>query len=585
MDQVAKIRERTDLVALIAEFIPVKRAGRNIKALCPFHGEKTPSFVISPERQIWHCFGCQKGGDVYTFLMEYEHIEFPEALRLLAKRTGIVLDEPQYVAEAASKKEKIYKVNRLAAEFYHYVLTKHNAGRRARDYLLTRGVTNKVIDSFLLGFAPNMGNGLASYLMQKKKYDKETLFEAGLISFRGRDIIDFFRGRIMFPLLDHRDNIVGFSGRVLEDSKSMKYINTRDTLVYHKGQLFFGLNMTKDAIRKHNQAILVEGEFDVLSCFQHGIPNVVAIKGTALTEMQVSLLSRFTEKVTMCFDGDSAGQEAIKRSLPLLEKKGLATTVVIIPQGKDPDESLKKNPGQFLKAVNEDQNVYDFLLDHLAKENDVFSVTGKKKIAQEILPLLANIENEIVKEHFLRKVSKTLGTSYESLQKELGRKIKIEQKVAVPLAAQVKKDREETLEEYLLSLILQHENVKGAFDSAMNILLLMLPKERAQQKMFFLLQEFFAGGKTFDNKIFGEIIPKELLDIYNKSLLFPIPVFADELRMTQEIGKIARILKESYIKKKLQYLTDQIKKKDASDEEGLEALKQEFSTLVSKLET
>ncbi|MCL5432485.1 MAG: DNA primase, partial [Patescibacteria group bacterium] len=358
MDQVSQVREKIDIVQLISEYVPLKKAGRNFKANCPFHGEKTPSFVVSPERQIWHCFGCGKGGDCFTFLMEYESLEFPEALRILAKRVGIEIQSTHFEAGLTTKKEKIYRLNRLSLEFYHYLLTKHNVGKKALSYLIEkRKINEKIIDSFSLGFAPRVGNALVKFLIDKKKYDKEDLNEAGLMSFRRGGIFDFFAGRIIFPLFDHRDNVIGFSGRVLEDQSaqiSSKYINTRETLVYHKGDVFFGLNVAKDEIKKQGRVIVMEGELDVISSVQEGIKNVIAVKGTALTENQAQLISRFAGKVSLCFDRDKAGIDAVKRSVPVLEKKGLTITVVQVPNGKDPDESIKENAFEFKNAMKND---------------------------------------------------------------------------------------------------------------------------------------------------------------------------------------------------------------------------------------
>ena len=216
MDEVARIREKIDIVSLISEYIPLKKAGRNFKTTCPFHNEKTPSFVVSPERQIWHCFGCGKGGDCYTFLMDYENLEFLEALRILAKKAGIELSETDFVKKDTSKKEKIYSINKIASEFYHYVLTKHNAGKKALEYLTkVRGTDPRLIETFTIGFSPNKGDVLSKYLIEKKKYNTQDLIDAGLSFTRPGRIVDFFRGRLMFPLYDHRDNIVAFSGRVL----------------------------------------------------------------------------------------------------------------------------------------------------------------------------------------------------------------------------------------------------------------------------------------------------------------------------------------------------------------------------------
>src|SRR5579872_214543 len=214
MDQVSQIREKIDIVSLLQEYIPLKKAGRNFKAVCPFHSDKTPSLVVSPERQIWHCFGCGKGGDCFSFLMEYEHIEFPEALRILAQKAGITLQNQRIDNATVSKKEKIYALNHLAAEFYHYLLTKHPSGKKALEYVLQRGIKPATINTYMLGYSPH-GASLVTYLHKKKQYSTDDIFDAGLATRYGRDVVDFFQGRLMFPLYDHRNNIIGFSGRVL----------------------------------------------------------------------------------------------------------------------------------------------------------------------------------------------------------------------------------------------------------------------------------------------------------------------------------------------------------------------------------
>lgn len=586
MDQVSEVRERTDVVEVLAEYITVKKAGRNFKALCPFHNEKSPSFVISPERQIWHCFGCSKGGDVFTFLMEYEHLEFPEALRLLAKRANIELEQDKFQKGTTSKKESIYTINKAAAEFYHYVLTKHQAGKDAMVYLENRGVTDKLLETFKLGFAPRVGNALTKYLVNRKKFTYDELIDAGLVTKRGSQFVDFFFGRLMFPLSDHRDNIVGFSGRSLtENSSGPKYINTRETLAYHKGDLFFGLNITKEAIRKANQAIIVEGEFDVIACFKYGVSNVIAVKGTALTENQVNLLSRYAQKVTVCFDGDHAGQEAIKRSLPIIEKKGLTTTVLVIPGGKDPDEALKTNEAAFKKAVKHDENIYQYLLDYAVKEFDAESVEGKKRITDELLPTYGVIQNEIIKEHYLRKLSSALDTTLESILKEIEkRRTKQTSPISAIITAKEKRSREEILEEYMVSLILQSDVPKAASQLAVNILSDSMSRERAYQKILHHLLDFFTDQEVFDSMQFAKILPTELVTSFDKSLLFPLPSFKESEQIMDEIEKVATQLKEIYLRQKMQTLADQIKLKEKEgDEERAEKLRASYAELVARL--
>lgn len=585
MDQVSQIREKVDIVSFISEFIALKKAGRNFKANCPFHQESTPSFVVSPDRQIWHCFGCGKGGDAYTFLMEYERIEFPEALRLLAQRTGVELTSYQQDSGVTSKKERLYKINAIARDFYHYILTKHNAGKRGLEYIQNREVTPKVIETFKLGFSPGTGTALVSYLIDKKKYSKEDLLEAGLAFQAGNRVVDFFRGRLMFPLVDHRDNVVGFAGRVLDGNVPSKYINTRETFVYHKGEMFYGLNITKDAIRRENQAIIVEGEFDVISCFQNGVGNVVGVKGTALTESQVTLLARYAQKITFCFDGDKAGQEAIKRSLVIVEKKGLTPTVIEIPGGKDPDESLRKDPGLFKKAVKEDIGIYDYLLMKTLAAVDTGTPEGKKYVADTLLPFIAVIKNEIIKEHYLKKISKELDTTYESIAKELQRLTTRDTVKPAKPAPKVKRPKEEAMEEYLLSLILQSERPKQVFQKAIQILSESMSKERAYHKIMDHLLQHFDRTDGFNSKAFGDGLPKELLENYEKSLLFPLPAFENEDKLLTEVEKTAQKLRTMYIQQHLKKLAEEIKQKEESgDEAVVNELKKSYSHLASRLE-
>lgn len=586
MDQVSQIRTKVDIVSFISEYIPLKKMGRNFTACCPFHNEKTPSFVVSPERQIWHCFGCQKGGDVFTFLMEYESMEFPEALRFLAKKTGIELIEQKGVMGISSKKEKIYKVNRQAMEFYHFVLTKHPAGKAALNYLLKgRKIKEAVINTFMLGFSPASGRALSEYLIKKKNYKKEDLIEAGLSFYRNGKTVDFFAGRLMFPLFDHRDNIIGFSGRVINPSDSLsKYVNTRETLIYHKGDVFFGLNIAKDRIKKENQAIVVEGEFDVISCFEEGITNVVAVKGTALTENQVSLISRFTQKVTLCFDQDKAGQDAIKRSLQNLEKKGLTTTIIVIPNGKDPDESIKNDPFIFKKAVSEDINVYDYLISKSVSEFGNKTVEGKKKIGDELLPLIFKIENEIVKEHYFKKLSIELDTTYDAIIRQI-EKIGKKEKDDLVLTSKVKKPRKEILEEYLLSLIIQYEDQKKALEKLINV----INEDVFEILSFKRIYAFFLLLTKNDDYSLDKLLkelPAELLPAFDKCYLFPVVKFEDESKYIDEIVKVANELKMLYLKNRLKELGDKIKGKDEiQDNEELEKLREEFKNTTSLLRT
>jgi DNA primase len=581
MDQVSQIREKIDLVSFISEYVPLKKMGRNFKANCPFHNEKTPSFVVSSERQIWHCFGCGKGGDCFTFLMEYEHLEFVEVLRTLARRVGVELKET-FDSKTYSKKEKIYNLNKVAAKFYNYILTKHETGKEAFNYLTEkRKITPALIETYQLGFSPTSSSSLSSYLINKKGYKKQDLFEAGLsFEYRGR-IIDFFKGRLIFPLLDHRDNVVGFSGRILTDDKTIaKYINTKETEAYHKGDMFFGLGAAKEEIKKLDQAIIVEGEFDVISSFKEGIKNVVAVKGTALTENQVSLLSRFTKKVTLCLDQDTAGLEAMKRSLSILEKKGLLTTIVV-PSGKDPDEALKKDPYEFKKAIKNEQPIYDFLMEKTIADVGKKDVLSKKKITDTLLPFISQISNEVIKEHYLKTLSREIDTSYESLLKEVDKLTSGKEKEKTTYLVKEKRNRREILEEYYLAVIIQSPNPKSVFKNGMSNLKNYKFENKSYEKIIFKLKTFFENIEEFDEKKFASALPEELLMSFDTCFLLPLPKFENNNEYNEEIVKVAVELLTIFTKDRIKAVSEQIKaeKNDADSK----ILKQELSELFSNL--
>jgi DNA primase len=588
MDQTEKIREKIDIVALLSEHLTLKKAGRNFKANCPFHNEKTPSFVISPERQIWHCFGCGKGGDCFTFLMEYENLEFPEALRILAKKAGVELKDYVFNKGVQSKKEKILNLNEKAGKFYSYLLEKHPVGKKALTYLLeTRKIPQALVDSFGIGFSPAVGNSLSNYLIKKKGFNKFDLLEAGL-SFEGRgQTNDFFRGRLMFPLKDHRGNIVGFSARLLGEDKTSdgpKYINTKDTPAYHKGELFFGLDRAKDEIKKLNQAIIVEGEFDVISCFKEGIRNVIAIKGTALTESQAALLSRFCQKVTLCLDQDEAGFEATKRSLTVLEKRNLVTTIIIMPNGKDPDEAIKDDPTAFKKAVKNDVGVYDFLIEKIISRKNKTSVDGKREITDELLALFAQITNEVVKEHYLKKLSKDLDISIDALQKQLEKVQTGAKAEEVKVTRQSKSSRRDMLEEYLLSLIVQQDKAKELFLLADNELKTYEFETPAIKKIMDHLAIFFKNIDSFDQKKFANGLPRELLPVFDSCFILPIPDILEQDSLKEEIIKTARDLNTIYTKSRITDLSRQIKEGKSSDsKEKLEDLEKKLTEFIGKL--
>ncbi len=580
MDEVSQIREKIDLVSFISEHLPLKKMGRNFKANCPFHNEKTPSFVVSPERQIWHCFGCSRGGDCFTFLMEYENIDFGEALRTLAKKTGIELKESEFRKGQSSEKEKLYEINKLSLKFYNYILKNHKAGTSALEYLLGKRKLNKgVIDTFELGFAPNTQSALSDYLITKKKYTDKDLITAGISIQRNGKLMDFFKNRIIFPLFDHRGNVTGFSARALNDTDMPKYINTKETLVYHKGSMFFGFNLSKEEIKQKENAIVVEGEFDVISLFTAGIKNTVAIKGTALTEDQVNLLSRFTPKVTLCLDQDEAGFEATKRSLPLIEKKGLTTNIIVLKDAKDPDEAVKKDPIAFKVALKESLNIYDYLISFYTTENINKGIEGKRQITQNLLPLLSQISNEIIKEHYIKKLSKNIDTSIEAIEREINKlQKKEEDKIIVP--QQSKRSRREVLEEYLTALVIQNPKQKEILEENKANLLKYKFEVPSFGKILEALFEYFEKNQNFDNGLFMNYLDSSLLKSFDVCFLYPLPKFETDQKWDEEIKKVALELINLYVKQRVKEISDEIKKVEDKESEKAQKLQEEFSKLL-----
>jgi len=592
MDPREQIKAKIDIVPFIQEFIPLRQMGRNFKTACPFHGEKTPSFVVSPERQIWHCFGCGKGGDVFTFLMEYEKMDFVEALRLLAKRTGVALTT-MTPSKGEAQRERLLAINHLASEFYHYLLMSHSAGKKAMRYLLDRGLHTKTMETFKIGFAPQRWDLLLNYLTRKKGFAIADIEEAGLIIKSNKHYAtnntyyDRFRGRVMFPLKDHRGNVLGFAGRVLDpQAKEAKYVNSPETPLYHKGELFFGLDVAKEAIKKENVVIIVEGEFDMIQSFQAGVPNVVALKGTAFTLAQVKLLRRFTQHIVLALDMDLAGDAAARRSIEIADSEGLSIKVIQIKDGKDPDE-LIRNAGSigWKKAIKEAISVYDFLIDSALNRFDKKTPEGKKSITEEVMLPLSAITNEIIKAHFVKRLAQELEVSEDAVMREMER-LQKKQVVGVISPVQPKAkaaDRQELLEEYFLALLLQ----KGDIDMLKTMIEEKgtLVQNPLLQKIFEHLREYTKTHITFSIASFVEALPKELVPAVDRLYLLDTESI-DKSRIVDEITRTMHALRVAYLKKEMTVVTKELRVGEANhDEEAIALLEKKFHLLSSELNT
>ncbi len=454
--QVEQVKEKVDIVEIIGERVALKKAGRNFKGLCPFHGEKTPSFFVTPDMQMYKCFGCGAAGDVFNFLQNYEGKTFAETLEMLAKKVGVTLIK-RMRSDEESKRERALEILHLAKEYYAYLLMSHRVGTKARIYLKGRGVTKESIEEYGIGYAPDSWRGLGSYLSQKKGYKEEEIINTGMMiwSDKGRGY-DRYLGRIVFQHKTVSGHTVGFSGRVLNpEVKEAKYINTPETAYYHKGELLYGLSVARRAIKAKDRVVIVEGELDVISSHQTGLKEVVAVKGSALTEGQIQLIRRLTQKLILALDADEAGQEAIRRAIELSEPAGMNLRVVRLTGGKDPDEICRHEPAAWKRMVDEAVSVYQFYLDTAWEKYEAETGDGQKMISQMLLPVWARIANSIEQAFWVKKLAEKLGVRQETVTEEMRKwqmgTVKETKAAVADMGKERKLSRRERLERYVLT--------------------------------------------------------------------------------------------------------------------------------------
>lgn len=460
-----EIKQKMDIVEFIREYIPVKAVGANFQALCPFHGEKTPSLVISPEKQIWHCFGCGKGGDLFSFLMEMEGLSFPEAIRQLAPRAGVTLTNQD--PESFSKRNRVLDAVSLAAKYYNHLLGTP-IGQKAKDYLLRRGLTEEIIKDWQIGYSPDSWDSLMFFLATRpldgQKYTAAEMAEAGLVIKKdgpGNRFFDRFRDRIMFPICDVSGNQIAFTARLNPDKdasleKTGKYINSPQSAIYDKSRVLFGLDKAKGAIKERDFVIVVEGQMDTIACHQFNFKNVVASSGTALTAEQISLLKRYTKNIALCFDADAAGQLAADRGIKEAMLQGMNIKVIIIPHGKDPDDALRQDLASFVLAVKESKPMMDYYFSKITAGLNLELVDNKKDVADKMLNMIVKLANKVEADYWLKIVSQTLGIDENILRESLPVNKELAPIKTVEQASKVVvKSREAQLSELLLSLIIK----------------------------------------------------------------------------------------------------------------------------------
>ena len=438
-EAVSRVLAGIDIVQLIGRYLPLKPAGRYYKALCPFHNEKTPSFTVNPERQIFHCFGCGEGGDAIGFLMKQERWSFPEAIRSLADQAGISLPERLHGSTGSGTGQNeharlgLLEIHKTAADFFRRQLQHQTGGAAAREYQRSRGISDAVVEQFGLGYAAAAWDGLLRHLLHRG-FSKKQVEEAGLALPRkdGSGAYDRFRNRLMIPIYDPTGHVIAFGGRVLDDSLP-KYLNSPETPLYKKGAHLFGLHVAASAIRDRGSAVVVEGYFDLIALHAHGIQHSVAVLGTALTTQQIALLRRYTTRAFLAFDPDPAGIAAARRCVESLLNSGLDWRVILLPDGEDPDRFLRKRgPSAFADALAQSKDLIEFLLDRKVSGFDLTSPEGQAEAVNAVLPLLGAVGNEITRQRYTEKLARRVSLSNDAIIRELNLQVKGRKRDPIP---------------------------------------------------------------------------------------------------------------------------------------------------------
>lgn len=421
-EKVREVAERLSIVEVVSEYVQLRRSGGNFLGLCPFHGEKTPSFNVNPAREIFHCFGCGAGGNAFSFVMKMEGVSFPEAVKLLARKTGVEIEERQLTQaekKAQDERQQFQNINELAAGYYRSILKNAQDGDPARQYLLQRAVGDEVSEAYRLGFASDRRDGLVRHLANNS-VDLEIALKLGIIRKGDSGWYDLFRNRLIFPIRDSKGLVIAFAGRVL-DASLPKYINSPESPVYHKSSVLFGLDMALPTIRAKNSIIIVEGYFDHLALFRAGIRNVVATCGTALTATHAGQIKRHAEQVHMLFDSDNAGKKASIRSMELFLEQHMPAYVISLPPGDDPDSFLSKNPVEaFYERQNKARPAFDFFVRALLAETPPESVDSKVRIIDEIVPRFRKISDPVERDLYEKEICRLLGITAHAFRKRMG---------------------------------------------------------------------------------------------------------------------------------------------------------------------
>ena len=575
---------------VVGEYVKLTQAGQNWKGLCPFHNEKTPSFVVSPERNIWHCFGCGEGGDIFTFVMKMEGVEFSEALKILAKKAGVDLRAQN--PKETNHKNRLLDINDLAKKFFIHQLKGSNESELVKSYLNKRKVSSQSIDDFEIGYSLDSWDALLKFLTGKG-YKEREIVDAGLLVEKsgGSGYYDRFRNRLMFPINNIHGQTVGFSARSLNKDESAKYINSPQTQIYNKGEILYGLDKAKTETRKRDYMVLVEGQMDLISAHSVGSINTVATSGTALTKEQINILKRYTDNLMFAFDSDQAGQNAIKRGIDIALRAGMNIKVILIPGGSDPDECIKKNKEDWFGALKNAKSIMDYYFDETLGKIDVTTVEGKKQVSKILLPIIDNVADLVEKDHYIKKLSQSLnvgeGILRETLDKNKNSSYNKTLEKPVSLKAVIAKKREEQTAEQTLALFLKYPKILSFFEGRINpeILsnknLIKVFRELASYNLHrgddFNFDSFINQFKGHDDELFN--LCQTLLLLGEKDFLDQ-----EEMIIKRQASANVNLLEKTYILNRKKFLEEKIgEAENSGKEEAIDELMREVSLLSEKL--
>jgi len=573
LSPIDEIKSRLDIVEVIGSYIKLKKTGANYRALCPFHSEKNPSFFVSPARQIWHCFGCSKGGDIFGFIKEIEGVEFGDALRILAQRAGVELKprSPEW-QKFKTERQRLYEICELATKFFEKQLEGSSLGKETKKYLLGRGIKEESIKKWRIGYSPDTWSGLSDFLVSQD-YKNEEIEKAGLsLKNEQGSYYDRFRGRIIFPIFDLNSQVIGFGGRIFQKSDEVaKYINTPNTLLYDKSRILYGLDKAKVEIRKKDFCLLVEGYTDVILTHQAGFENTASVSGTALTPYQLVILKRYSENLFLSFDMDIAGDSATKRGIDLAQLRGFNLKIITLPKDEDPADVISKDPKEFEKLINNSLSILDFYFQNAFSQFDKARPEGKREISKILLPVIKRIPNKIEQSFWVSRLAKNLEVKEENVEEEL-KKIKLEEEALGLEPEEIinranTKSRKELLEERLITLLLKRpENLNLIEDTpAGHPISYFSPKGK----------EILLNLK---NSEASENLSGETKDFFNYLALKSEVEDLDEKEIEPEIKFCLKEIQSLEIKSKLNEISKEIKK--AEEEKNFEKIKkltQEFS--------